>query len=128
MQNRLIAGILSLYLASFFYTQVPFVKVLTLVKGSDQLFWNHIAIFVIFFIPILFILTKYIDSYSSGGVLGYIKVVLLFIAFIGIIISILYHIIPVASVYTLPVVLNPFFLPDLSFTLWLLVPIAVMVL
>ena len=128
MQNRLIAGILSLYLASFFYTQVPFVKVLTLVKGSDQLFWNHIAIFVIFFIPILFILTKYIDSYSRGGILGYIKTVLLFIAFIGIIISILYNIIPVAPVYTLPAVLDKFFLPDISFTLWLLVPIAVMVL
>lgn len=128
MQNRLIAGILSLYLASFFYTQVPFVKVLTLVKGSDQLFWNHIAIFVIFFIPILFILTKYIDSYSRGGILGYIKTALLFIAFIGIIISILYNIIPVAPVYTLPAVLDKFFLPDLSFTLWLLVPIAVMVL
>lgn len=128
MQNRLIAGILSLYLASFFYTQVPFVKVLTLVKGSDQLFWNHIAIFVIFFIPILFILTKYIDSDSSRGVLGYIKVALLFIAFIGIIISILYNIIPVAPVYTLPAVLDKFFLPNLSFTLWLLVPIAVMIL
>ncbi|GEM_PF-5726955 len=128
MQNRLIAGILSLYLASFFYTQVPFVKVLTLVKGSDQLFWNHIAIFAIFFVPILFILTKYIDSYSRGGVLGYIKTILLLVAFIGIIISILYNIIPVAPVYTLPAVLDKFFLPDLSFTLWLLVPIAVMVL
>lgn len=126
MQNRLIAGILSLYLASFFYTQVPFVKVLTLVKGSDQLFWNHIAIFAIFFVPTFLILTKYIDSDSRRGVFGYIKIVLLLIAFIGIIISILYNIIPVAPVYTLPSVLEKFFLPDLSFTLWLLIPIAVM--
>ncbi len=128
MQNRLIAGILSLYLASFFYTQVPFVKVLTLVKGSDQLFWNHIAIFAIFFVPILFILTKYIDSFSTRGVLGYIKGALLFIALIGLIIFIFYHIIPIAPVYTLPAVLDKFFLPDISFTLWLLVPVAVMIL
>jgi len=128
MQNRLVAGILSLYIASFLYTLVPFVKVLTLVKGSDQLFWNHLAIFAIFFVPIFFILNKYIDSYSSRGVLGYIKIVLLFVALIGIIISIFYNIIPVAPVYTLPTILDQFFLPDLSFTIWLLAPLVVMML
>jgi len=128
MRNRLIAGILSLYTASFFYTQIPFIKTLTLVKGSDQLFWNHLAIFVILFVPILFILSKYISDDSRGGVWGYIKSVLLFISLIGLLIFVFYHIVPIAPVYTFPAVVDKFFLSDLSFTIWLLAPLVVMML
>jgi hypothetical protein len=126
MQNKLTAGIISLYLAAFLYTQVPFVKTLTLVKGADQLFWNHLAIFAIFLVPIFIIVSKYIDSEPTFGALGYIKLLLLLVAVVGIIITIFYRFVPVESVYQIPSGIEKYFVSDLSFTIWLIAPLIIL--
>ncbi len=126
MENKLVAGLISLYLAILLYTQAFFVKTLTILKGSDQLFWNHIMILVIFFLPIFYVVNKHISVDSDGGLKRYLKLVLLIIAIVGLVISVLYHIVPIAPIYHFPSILNQFFAPEQIFTVWLIAPLAIL--
>ena len=126
MENKLVAGLISLYLAMFLYTQAFFVKTLTILKGSDQLFWNHIMILVIFFVPIFFAVNKHTTDSSAEGFKKYLKVFLLVVSIIGLIISILYHIVPINPIYHFPSMMDQFFAPDQIFTIWLIVPVVIL--
>ncbi len=126
MENKLVSALISLYLAILLYTQAFFVKTLTILKGSDQLFWNHIMILIIFFLPIFYVVNKHISVYSDRGFKRYLKIILLVVSIIGLIISILYHIVPIASIYHFPAYLNPVFAPEQIFTIWLIAPLAIL--
>jgi hypothetical protein len=126
MENRLVSALIALYISIFLYTEASFVKTLTVLKGSDQLFYNHITILIIFFIPIFFVINKYISSYSDKGLRGYLKLFLLVVSILGLIGCIIYHIIPIAPIYHLPAYLNPVFATDQIYTIWLIAPIVVL--
>jgi hypothetical protein len=49
--------------------------------------------------------------------------ILLGVAFAGLFISILYHVIPLEPIYNLPASVDKFFASDTSFTIWLIAPL-----
>lgn len=125
--NKLVALLLSLYIATFLYTQVFFVKVLTLsTKAGGNLFWNHLAILVIFTIFIFFTLHRHISVESGYGAMQIVRITLVALALIGLVLSILYHIIPLDPIYNLPPIVDKIFSTDLDYTLWLIAPLLVL--
>jgi len=124
--NKLVALLISLYIALFLYTQVFFVKVLTLTKGNENLFWNHIAILLIFVVFIFFILQKHIEADAGYGAMQFLRVTLVSLALIGLVVSILYHIIPLEPIYNLPPIVDKIFASDLDYTLWLIAPLLIL--
>ncbi len=123
MENKLVSIVIALYISILLYTQAFFVKTLTVLKGSDQLFWNHIMILFIFFIPIFFVVNKHVSADYSGGLKRGLKLILLVVSILGLVGSILYHIVPVASVYHFPNIVDQFFVPAQFFTIWLFIPV-----
>jgi hypothetical protein len=90
-------------------------------SGASALFWNHLAIFVIFFLLAFFVLGRHITSFAGHG-----KLFLGIIALLGLILVVLYRIVPIAPVYALPAVLKPYFATDTAYTAWLLAPLVVL--
>jgi hypothetical protein len=126
-RGHLVSGILSLYVASFLYTNVSFIKTLTLATGSSaNLFWNHLAIFLILFIPIHFITQKQISADFGRGMLGFVKAGLSAIAGAGLLLSIFYHVVPIDSVYHFSSVVNNLFASETAFTIWLIAPLVLL--
>ncbi len=124
--NKLVALLLSFYLATFLYTQVFFVKALTLTKGNENLFWNHIAILLIFAVFIFFVLQKHIEFDAGYGVMQFLRTVLVSLSLIGLVVTILYHVIPLEPIYNLPPLVDKIFASELNYSLWLLAPILVL--
>ncbi|MFZ2049204.1 MAG: hypothetical protein WAV25_02840 [Minisyncoccia bacterium] len=124
--NKLVAVLLSLYIAAFLYTQVFFVKVLTLTKGNENLFWNHITILLIFGVFIFFVIQKHIEVDAGFGAMQFFRITLVTLSLIGLILSILYHIVPLEPIYNLPPIVDKIFATDLDYTLWLIAPLLVL--
>jgi hypothetical protein len=121
--TRITSAILSIYIASLLYLSVPFVKTLVVMgKDAAPLFWNHLAIFAIFFAIAFFALSKHIASYGST-----IRTTLAALLLIGLIIMIFYRIVPIAPIYKLPSLLDPYFNTDIAFTAWLIGPLIALI-
>lgn len=120
--SRISTSIFSLYIATLFYLTIPFVQKLTAAgKATPAMFWNHLAIFVIFFCLAFFVLGRHISSFAGHG-----KLALSSISVIGLVLTILYRVIPIAPVYKLPAILTPYFATDIAFTAWLIAPLVVL--
>src|SRR3990167_7145297 len=100
--NRIVAFIISLYIASFLYTNVFFIKQLTLVKDADQLFWNHLAIFAILLVPIYLLVSPVISASYDRGMMKGVRLIVLAVCAAGLTISILLNTLNIESVYALP--------------------------
>ena len=124
--NKLVAVLFSFYIAILLYTQVFFVKVLTLSKGSENLFWNHLAILIIFTVFIFFTIQRHITFDSGFGAMQILRISLVSISLIGLMLSILYHLIPLEPIYNLPPIVDKIFATDLDYTLWLIAPLLVL--
>lgn len=125
--NKLVTVVVSLYVAVLLYIEVPFVKSLSVLnKTTDLLFWNHIGILVVFFALAFLVLSRYISAYEGRGAMGHLKLLLVSIALIGLVVAILYHVIPLKPIYDLPAYIDKFFASDFSFSLWLLAPLAIL--
>jgi hypothetical protein len=121
---HLVSSILSLYIASFLYTHVFFVKTLTIdSNGSSNLFWNHIGIFMIFYLPLHFIMNRVVSMDYDRGASRYVKVGLLAFAMSGLILSLLYHLIPLDPVYNFSGAIDSLFASNTAFTIWLIIPL-----
>ena len=125
--NKLVSAVLSLYIGLFFYTVLPFTKVLTgVTKGSLNLFWNHLGILLLFVIPLWFILNRVIRDDPGRGLEKFIRLTLLGVAFLGLVTSVFYHIIPIASIYEFPSVMDKFFKTDIAYSAWLIAPLLIL--
>ena len=104
----------------FLYLELPFVKTLTM-KGltNSGLFLNHLAIFLALFVVVLFLISKHIGAYGSN-----LKIIFGSLILLGLFLTLFYHLIPIAPVYKLPTVLDPFFASTIAFEAWLVIPIA----
>jgi hypothetical protein len=119
---KITSAIFGIYIASLLYLHVPYVKMLTVAsKDSNGLFWNHLAIFMIFFVLAFFVLQRHVASYGKG-----LQVFLASLALIGLILTVFYHVVPIAPIYTLPSILNPYFATDTAFTAWLIAPLVIL--
>lgn len=125
--NKLVSAVLSLYIGLFLYSVLPFTKVLTgVTKGTLNLFWNHLGVLLLFVIPLWFILNKVISDDAGRGGIKIFRLILLAIGFAGLLISVFYHVIPIASIYHFPSVMDKFFEPDIAYTTWLIAPLIVL--
>ncbi|MDO8565235.1 MAG: hypothetical protein Q7R67_01250 [bacterium] len=121
--NRLVALIISLYIASFFYANVFFIKQLTIVESADQLFWNHLAIFAILLIPVYLLISPVISASYDKGAMKMLRLVVLSLGAAGLLITILYQNLNLGTLYDLPPQIEAFFTGDLALTIWLILPI-----
>jgi len=55
-----------------------------------------------------------------------VRTILLFAAFLGLVLTVFYHIIPLEPIYNLPTQVDQLFASDTAFTIWLLVPLVVL--
>lgn len=123
MAHRIAALIVSVYIAALIYTNAFFIKALTLAKGAEQLFWNNLAIFLILLVPIYLLVNKYVSPPYSRGSMRHARVVLLSVALIGLVLAMLYHIIPLEPIFDLPSYVDKFFSSETALTLWLIIPL-----
>lgn len=120
--TRITSAIFSIYIAILLFTTVPFVKTLVVAgKDAPALFWNHLAVFVIFFLLAFFVLQRHISSFGGG-----LQIFLGSLALLGLIIFVFYQIIPIAPIYKLPAVLNPYFSTPTALTAWLIAPLVIL--
>ncbi|MDB5266328.1 MAG: hypothetical protein JWN89_143 [Parcubacteria group bacterium] len=124
--NKLVSAILSLYIGSFLFTVLPLTKVLTGAAKGMPAVWSHLGVFVLFCVPVWFVMNRIVQVNPGRGMWGMMKTVLLSLGCAGIILSILYHIIPIKSLYDLPPFIDRFFVPDLAYALWLIAPLVVL--
>ncbi|MEK7186924.1 MAG: hypothetical protein AAB690_01215 [Patescibacteria group bacterium] len=124
--QKLSSLIIAIYITALLYANLFFIKQLTLVKGADQLFWNHLAIFAIILVPVFFLINKYISAPVSRGAMKPLRFVLLFVALLGLVFTILYHIIPLEPIYNLPAQVDQVFASEMAFTIWLIAPLVVL--
>ena len=126
-KSYLVAGIISLYIASFFFLNLPFTKVLTAtIKGSSNIFWINSGIFLIFYVPVYFAISQITLTDFGNGAMKYVRASVLSISFIGLFLSIFYHLIPIESVYNFSPSIDSIFAPDMAFNFWLLIPLVVL--
>ena len=55
-----------------------------------------------------------------------LRFVLLFVALLGLVFTILYHIIPLEPIYNLPAQVDQVFASEMAFTIWLIAPLVVL--
>jgi hypothetical protein len=126
-RSYLAAAIISLYIASFLYEYLPFTKTLvSTIKGSSNLFWIHTATFLIFYIASYFIISKVSMSDYGRSKSRLFKACLLTAAFVGLLISVFYHIIPLESVYNFSPAIDKIFASNIAYNFWLIAPLAVL--
>jgi hypothetical protein len=123
MLNSIASLIISIYVSAVIYSNAFFVKQLSIGDSASQLFWNHLGIFLIILVPVFLLMKKLVSfSYSRGG-MKYIRAGVLLVALVGLILSMLYHVIPVESVYNIPGTVDKVFSSDGAFTVWLILPL-----
>lgn len=121
--NRAVGILLSIYIALVIYANAFFIKQLTLVKDSDQLFWNHLAIFAILVFLVSLAIKGLISADFSRGGMRVVRMMLVATATLGLLISIFYHVIPIDEVYDMPALFDKYFSSDTAFTVWLIIPV-----
>lgn len=121
--NKVAALLISTYITALIYANAFFIKILTVAEGADQLFWNHLAIFLILLVPIFFLVNKYVSAPYSRGSMKHVRGALLTVAFLGLTLAVLYHVIPLEPIYNLPPYVDQLFASDTAFTIWLIVPL-----
>lgn len=121
--NKAVGILLSMYVALVIYTNAFFIQQLTVVKDSEQLFWNHLAIFAILVVLVSLAIKGLVSADFSRGSMKLLKMILLAVAIFGLLISIFYHVIPIESVYDLPAIMDKYFSSEKAFTIWLILPV-----
>lgn len=124
--QRLASIIVSTYIAIVLYSNLFFIERLVVLDTGTGIFWNNLAILLALVVAVQFIIGRIISLSFVRGAMGPLRILLFSIAFLGLIISIFYHVIPIDAVYTLPTQMDAFFASDLMFSIWLLVPILVL--
>ncbi len=120
------AIIVSIYISAFLYMNAFFVQKLVFVGNeANKLFWNHLGIFLLFFVPVFYFLKNIISGdYGRRGKL--IGSGLLAIATAGLVLAIFYQIIPLIPVYNFSAGIDKLFATDTMFTIWLIIPLLVL--
>jgi len=125
--NRLVTTLISLYISAFLFLEIPFVKNVTFAGNNPKgLFISHALVFVIFFILLEVALGRHIYASEGSGIARSLRLALIGLANLGLLIVILYHMLPVTGVYTFPSMLNSIFASDIALTLWLLAPLVLL--
>ncbi|MES2213892.1 MAG: hypothetical protein V4465_00665 [Patescibacteria group bacterium] len=125
--NKLVSAILSLYIGSLLYIVLPFTKVVTeSVKGTMNIFWIHAGMLLVFSIPLWFILNRVVEVNPGYGARKALKATLLTLGFVGIVLSISYHLIPIQSLYDFPPIVDRLFASSTAYAAWLIAPLIVL--
>lgn len=123
MANKLASLVISIYISALIYSNAFFMQILTVADSEGQLFWNHLAIFLILLVPIYFLVSRYVSMPYSRGSMKHIRAFVVGIALVGLSLAMLYHIIPLEPIYNLPPYVDQVFASDTAFTIWLIIPL-----
>jgi hypothetical protein len=125
-KGYLTSVIVSLYISAFLYTNAFFVQKLVFVSNdASKLFWNHLGIFLLFFVPVFYLLRNIISGdYGRRG--KFISAGLLAIATGGLVLAIFYQVIPLTPIYNFSAGIDKLFATDTMFTVWLIIPLLVL--
>ena len=125
--SKLVTTVLSLYVATLVYLELPFLNSLEFAGQSAMgLFVAHMIVLLVLFIIAEFALKNHISAFAGPGLAGTLKIVALSLSTVGFILMILYHIIPAGPVYHMPKFLDSFFASNVAMTIWLLAPLALL--
>jgi hypothetical protein len=121
--QKVAALIVSIYITAVIYSNAFFIKTLTVVKDSSQLFWNYLAIFLIILVLVYLLVNKTISVNLGRGHMRPIRTLMLTFGLVGLVLSVLYHIVPIEPMFDLPQALDRIFASDVAFTAWLVLPL-----
>ena len=111
--SKIVSGLLALYIASFLYLEIPYIKLLpnTLV--------SHLAVLGVLFALLFVMLSRIVVVETRSIPIAAIHL----LAFLGMLTTVLFYIVPLAYVHALPYHLSTLFAGDMPLTVWLVVPL-----
>jgi len=129
-KGSIIALIFSLYTALLLYLHVPFVEQFLFFKETEtQLFLSKAGIFIVFVVIVQVILRRVIygdfPSSTSGRLL---EAGLLSASAAALLLAISYQVLPAATLYDFSASVDSLFEPSAFFFLWLIAPLAAVLL
>lgn len=121
------SSITSFYPAIVVYKAFPYIdSVILLNKSSQQIFYSHLLVFIIIFLPIFFAVQRVIYASGGGvGIWGIIDATLLSISVISLSLVLTLHILPTRDIYNLTSGVLKFFNSPLGYFISLVIPLGV---
>jgi len=124
--QRLASIIISIYVAIVLYSNLFFIEKLVVLDTGTGLFWNNLAILLVLVVAIQFIIGRIVSLSYVRGAMSPLRILLFSVAFLGLIVSIFYHVVPLEAVYAPPSQMDPFFASDLTWSIWLIAPLLIL--
>lgn len=122
----LLSLIVSFYPAAALYAAFPYKASALLFKGnSEQIFYSHAIIFLVFFVFAYFAVGKIVHSEGShNGISGFMEALLLSVSIVLLTVALSFHILPARDIYGFSSQIENFFTQDLGYFVSMIVPIA----
>lgn len=122
-KSKGVSVVLSLFGAIVLFQNFPFMKQMTVLKGALPEALNIAGIFVAFALALFFLLDKYVVGDFSDG--NFFKSVFVGLAFTGMVLAIIYFIVPFAPVYDFGPNIDKWFQGQFTLFWWLVGPLAI---
>ena len=129
-KGGIVALIFSLYTALLLYSHFPYIERFLLFQDTEaQLFFSHVGIFMVFAIIAYVVLRRIVyGAFSNGTTIRLFEAGLLGAATTVLLLAILYQALPVAALYDFSEPVDLLFEPSYFFFLWLIAPLAAILL
>jgi hypothetical protein len=122
--NKLVATLVSIYIAMFLYRELPFIKTIGPAGLSAVgVLVSHLIVFVVIFILLEILVSRHISTSAGAGFGGSLKTLGLSVGILGLVIIVLYHFIPIGTIYNFPSIIDTLFASDIAFLCWLVAPL-----
>lgn len=125
-KNTVIATILAFYPAQYFYQNFPFMNSLLFMKGDSLLLLNKILIFLLFLIPLVILLGRYVFHDSGYGSAHYMRSVGYALAMIILVLIFSYSIVSLDSIHSFSPTISTLFTGADRIFWWNLAPLALL--
>jgi hypothetical protein len=125
-KNTIIATILAFYPAQFFYQNFPFMNSFLVLKGEPLLLLNKVLIFLLFLVPLVILLSRYIFQDSGYGSSHYFRMAGYALAMIILLLIFDYSIVNLGLVHNFSPTISTLFEGQSRVFLWNLAPLALL--
>ena len=125
-KSIIISTILAFYPAQYFYQNFPFINSMLVMKGDLPLLLNKIFIFILFFVPLVILLSRYVFHESGFGGVSYLRVAGYSLCMVIIVLLFSYSVASIDPVHRFSALVNVLFSSPGRIFLWHLVPLALL--
>jgi hypothetical protein len=125
-KNTIIATILAFYPAEFFYQNFPFMNSFLVLKGESLLLLNKVLIFLLFLIPLVILIGRYVFQDSGYGSAHYLRSGGYALAMVVLVLIFSYSIVNLDSVHNFSTSIDTLFSGANHIFLWNLAPLALL--